>query len=661
MRKPLTMLTARQVELERFVWLIQGSGVRDMLALAKFDSTWEECYFFDPSDKSARPLCKGFAPWQMVFILTRYHRKHRCSLRKLPSLVPMQRAINNFVNKLHWRSILSRDSGIQHWMATKKLGFSMDTPACSSTEVPPELRGWTSRFRTQVLNATEASIARARSRGQFGDKSPRFVKLFLPLFSSMELVPVPTDKDGGYCLVKHTVLCQAAQDVLNGPWYSRSFEDIADITVATKQNITALAKRIAYFEAPTKDDVPSIMGLLCKKFASTFQGSLIAELGLTVKTHKPDGEVAFRNLHKASSSILKGVGSWLAHQLDNLLREKCPWIVKNALDVKLRLDATTPSPGERLVRLDLKDFFMSGSVSQITSLVMRGATDNAHSRLVDSALWICLDNQYVSTPLIPGATYKVVRGSGMGLVHSSAVQDYAFFIACEQGIVDCISDWGIRWYFRCRDDIVFSATSIDHARTFIDALRHRAADVFDIKLEQVSRSTVQFLNVAIAVRPDRYNIQSTFKKTALCRPLGSDSMHSSVIHRTWPINMVRQHFLLNSNRRDAMNARNIIAERLLRYNFDSHILASVANCDGMKINTHHSLVGNYVKLWCVLPFHGIWCKSVLRVLFRFKNSQELDFLLRYVDGSQTPCVQISWRNLLTPMMGRIHRSSLCEE
>ena len=46
-------------------------------------------------------------------------------------------------------------------------------------------------------------------------------------------------------------------------------------------------------------------------------------------------------------------------------------------------------------------------------------------------LWL-LDNQWISSKMHTGRCFKVCRGSGMGLVHSSAVCDAALFFLAEQ-------------------------------------------------------------------------------------------------------------------------------------------------------------------------------------------------------------------------------------
>ena len=46
-------------------------------------------------------------------------------------------------------------------------------------------------------------------------------------------------------------------------------------------------------------------------------------------------------------------------------------------------------------------------------------------------LWL-LDNQWVSSKMHTGRCFKMCRGSGMGLVHSSAVCDAALFFLAEQ-------------------------------------------------------------------------------------------------------------------------------------------------------------------------------------------------------------------------------------
>ena len=74
-----------------------------------------------------------------------------------------------------------------------------------------------------------------------------------------------------------------------------------------------------------------------------------------------------------------------------------------------------------------------------------------------------LDHQFVVSDLIPEHTYKVVRGTGMGLRHSGAVANASFLTLVEHDFVtDSMEDrlhisYGISHYCRFKDDSFFIA------------------------------------------------------------------------------------------------------------------------------------------------------------------------------------------------------------
>jgi hypothetical protein len=83
--------------------------------------------------------------------------------------------------------------------------------------------------------------------------------------------------------------------------------------------------------------------------------------------------------------------------------------------------------GAIMYRLDMKHFFMSGTPPDLcdsaVAVLPRGRRRDLLSKVL---LWL-LDSQWISSKMHSGRCYKVMRGSGMGLTHSSAVCDAALF------------------------------------------------------------------------------------------------------------------------------------------------------------------------------------------------------------------------------------------
>ena len=66
----------------RFAQLIRGAGVRDLLMLARFDDAWGEVLWLDVNSRTTYSVMPRSISWQFVFLLSRFHRKHRSSMRR---------------------------------------------------------------------------------------------------------------------------------------------------------------------------------------------------------------------------------------------------------------------------------------------------------------------------------------------------------------------------------------------------------------------------------------------------------------------------------------------------------------------------------------------------------------------------------------------------
>ena len=81
------------------------------------------------------------------------------------------------------------------------------------------------------------------------------------------------------------------------------------------------------------------------------------------------------------------------------------------------------------MKLDLKDYFMSGSSQELSSLCTDFLGTNTSS-LEGRVCKYLLDNQYVThDSLGPNEVLKVVLGTGMGCAHSGDLSDACFYQA----------------------------------------------------------------------------------------------------------------------------------------------------------------------------------------------------------------------------------------
>jgi hypothetical protein len=92
-----------------------------------------------------------------------------------------------------------------------------------------------------------------------------------------------------------------------------------------------------------------------------------------------------------------------------------------------KLSWTTYLGGCFLAKSDAKEFYMSGEHTAIVAGVLPHI-EAEHMPCAEHMLWLLLFHQFVTWC---GGAYRVLTGSGMGLIHSGALTDLAFWSLVE--------------------------------------------------------------------------------------------------------------------------------------------------------------------------------------------------------------------------------------
>ena len=140
---------------------------------------------------------------------------------------------------------------------------------------------------------------------------------------------------------------------------------------------------------------------------------------------------------------------WVAHTLEQHLASQ-RHLLRDSFDFATRVRGHPLPPESALHRIDLKHFFMSGTPSELAELSTQIIPDGRLRTLVhDAILWL-LQNQFVQKGTL---LRRVIRGSGVGLAHSSAVADADFWALGDRWIlqVDLQSKFGVQSYCRFRN------------------------------------------------------------------------------------------------------------------------------------------------------------------------------------------------------------------
>jgi hypothetical protein len=282
------------------------SDVEHLLRLDQFDHR-----LYDFATKSI--LDAGALPWPILWLASRFNKKHALCSRKPPAADTCNAAFEQFARKLRWRYVHRNDDQDP----TEKLSWrvkGVPTPECNSVLVAPELNCWLEVVRSTVL--TEVNSIRVSCR-DFANTTSLF-KFACTIIKEYGFSLVSNDKEPGMCLVTYEDMVAVHAGILHSSDY-RLLHDVAEVcpTLLTKQYI-ALSYRVA------KTLKCDRTGVEIRKSLRIPRACIISNLATTVKTHKPQGAVEHRNLHCIPKNLFGGLGLWVNSIVYEYLNS-CPY------------------------------------------------------------------------------------------------------------------------------------------------------------------------------------------------------------------------------------------------------------------------------------------------------------------------------------------------
>jgi hypothetical protein len=199
---------------------------------------------------------------------------------------------------------------------------------------------------------------------------------------------------------------------------------------------------------------------------------------------------------------------------------------------------------------------------------------------------------------------RVERGTGMGLIHSSAVADLCFYALVEKGL-DLLK-WGCPLYVRFRDDIFLVTERPAQMKPLCEELSRRARSCWQLKVDVCSLVGVPMLDVFLFKGDDfsstgllRY--RPFIKPTARHIPLSHTSIHSWSVHRSWPISEVARMFELSMTKEHFELFRNRKVARFREFNMLGSIVERCMSWTKPEART--ARISPVVLLRVVVPFH----------------------------------------------------------
>ena len=524
-----------------FLRMFSGASVADLCCIANFQLLRDQILGFD-RDARAVVLSGHVTPWPIVWVLARYNRKHIWCPNRLPDLTNIRGHVDDFCNKVKWRWIF-RNEPAEHMPFRIK---HSRTTACTSL-TNPELECWLQGLKKTIYSSFKTSFSKHRHGQYHGNQLP-VVRWGLRMLKDKCLGAIPADKRGGYVVTSMNNVIRIHEDILQ----SNLYEEISPSSINAKllySHYFSLRSRICKMQ-----EFESCKPMLLKSVRG--KGRRIpCMLAVTCKTHKPAGEVSFRNLHAGATNAFMGLSAWVAHVCEDYLRS-CTYILQSTEEFVQRLDAIRIDPGDILVRIDVEHFYMSGTHDELVSAILMAFQRPLLRQRLKEAVYFLLAHQYIESKLLPGRCWVTKIGSGMGLRHSGAIADLAFAMLAELPWAlkpYNLSAYGIKTYMRFKDDIFVVANDKIKLREWYWRLRD-GATCFKTIVEQYSLSCVSMLQVTVSVEGSRLVARPKFKEMSLEVPLCTSSAHARHVHR-WPCSFIRNLGLISTDYRDALKAK----------------------------------------------------------------------------------------------------------
>jgi len=505
--------------------LVRGFRFRDCIWLSRYEEMLGNIYLITaprPSPGiagvfSARCLEESDGvPWPLVLLLGSHSKRFvfSCSTLRWSTV---HRQLADFENRVKWLfKFWGSSARAEH---ARPLG-SRKVAHCGDV-LPPELAAVVAGVKRRTIEACKKVVNKKSYH-------PVFVDYSLKWLAKNKIEVQLADKDGVFVLVARDALRSMTSEQFLKPYYR-------PLRLA---NLTALHRIVTHDLHRLAELVKPISIRWSQEIHSSARGTeadLLCGCLATVKTHKCP--VTTRLIHNASRCLLNPVCAAVHRIVDAKLRS-VSHLVQSSEEAAARLASFRIGPSTTFCKFDAVDFYLSGEHGLIEREVVSFLGPGPEANFVGPALQVILSSQVVlptlDEELASTTCFRVVRGSGMGLIHAGATADAVFAHKVETPLLR--EAVGLQGYCRFRDDIFAALESPAAARVFIDRITSLASCFCEVRLELASLATVTFLDMRILKGPAGTIVHRPHvKESARHIPLAPDSVHPKSVHSSWPV------------------------------------------------------------------------------------------------------------------------------
>ncbi len=546
--------------------LLNGCSVEDVAWLCRGPAMYRNLYTvdFDSGGISTFDVEPGDIPWTVALLLGTRSRKH-CFERPLgakPSVIAD--ATRDFANRMKWAFKFRFDTS----SSFSKPLFKRAVASCNEVGDP-------------AVNAFAASVGNLVTRWSkehFMERFslPKFVKSAIAWLKGHSMSAQLSDKDGVFVLVPEAVFNHLKMEQVNKPCY----RIVSAYTVEAEH--TNIIKAIRVLAGGLHRLGFPVWAGEVHKWNNACEARLSSSLcgwSCTIKTHKGEGAVTARSIHSSTGHVFNALGEIANRLLSPILRE-LPHLCWCSEDVVRLIRSAKVGPRSILLKYDIKEYYLSGAHDELARR-SSGLLSGPISGWLRGCLDWLLGFQFVRFRPEVQAHLHVQLGSGMGMRHSGAVADAAFYDLVERDLLSSESrqQHGISVFARFRDDIFVVLSDISLCPQFDKALVSLARPLYVVQKESYSLVGCCMLDLRITktVCTDgvhRLRWMPYIKPTARHVPLTRSSCHSAKCHGSWPLAEISRMYSRSFNDRSFRMFKQIKIDRFSHFFLRPDVLQS---------------------------------------------------------------------------------------
>lgn len=303
---------------------------------------------------------------------------------------------------------------------------------------------------------------------------------------------------------------------------------------------------------------------------------------------------------------------------------------------------------------------MSGSSMVLASAASELFPAGELRQLVFDVCEFLLESQYVASPFWPGRLWRAIRGTGMGLRHSSSLADAALLVRERAALGRLASSLGVEHYWRFRDDLLLVVGCREKSLVWYREFQQCVGDIFESEIVDISCSEVDMLS--LSVRAEGCRLLTSPRMKALAPPLGLSSGHPRHVLHAWPSTVLQSMARVSSDTPRLVCAMNRFIERFEVSHFPQafvlhlrRVASTVARGRARIISSKQKATAS--SLWLVLPHHPLWASARLSgIVRRVQDSPEWKALAGQAWGRRiVPSIRVAWACSLPKHVHRVQR------